>query len=191
MMNLKLAAIVATAAISLTGCSLMSGSNGQQGSSKESDKQHADRMKAAAQATAPQPQHVLAKHDGGLYGQPVTAKITSLIRDGGTVTLSYTLTNNSTDNIGGFVIFKQSALVTDSDAGEADGLTLVDGQEKKKYLVAQDAQGDCVCSVPGTENLDAGETMGLSATFAAPPEKIDHITVQISGFEPFYQIPIK
>ncbi|HEY3682278.1 MAG TPA: hypothetical protein VGL93_04530 [Streptosporangiaceae bacterium] len=191
MKTTKLVAIAAAAALGLSGCSLVSGSDGPKGSSTESDKKQADRMKAAAQATAPQPQHVLAKHDGTLDQQPITAKITALIRDGSTVTLSYTLTNDSTDNISGFAQLEQSQLVSNADKGEADTLTLVDGTQKKKYLVARDAQGNCVCSVPGTDNLDAGETMGLSATFAAPPTSIGHITVQIPGFEPFYSIPIK
>lgn len=191
MKTTKLAALAAVAAIGLSGCSLMSGNDGPKGSSPESDQKQADRMKAAAQATAPQPQHVLAKHDGTLDDKPITAKITSLIRDGDTVTLSYTLTNNSTDTIGGFAQLDQSQLSSDSSKGEADNVTLVDGTQKKKYLVARDAQGTCVCSVPGGDNLDSGQTMGLSATFAAPPVSIGHITVQIPGFEPFYSIPIK
>lgn len=183
MKTTKLVALAAAAAIGLSGCSLVSGNDGPKGSSPESDQKQADRMKAAAKATAPQPQHSMASHSGDVNG-PATATVTALIRDGNTVTLSYTITNDSAI---GMAIY-DSVLSSDSNE-DADTVTLIDGTNKKKYLVARDAKGGCVCSHLGT--LDGNATVGLSATFAAPPVSVDHIRVVIPGFEPFESIPIK
>jgi hypothetical protein len=183
MKTTKLVAIAAAAALGLSGCSLVSGSGGPKGSSPESDQKQADRMKAAARATAPQPQHTLASHNGNLDGD-MTATVTSLIRDGNTVTLSYTLYNKS--DLGASLA--NTALSSD-DNDDADNVTLIDGKNKKKYLVARDAKGICVCSHAAV--MSAQSTIGMSSTFAAPPTAVDHITVEIPGFEPFYEIPIK
>lgn len=178
----------------LGGCSLLGGGSepGSQGSSEPSEQQ-AKRMKVAATAKAPQPQHELASHTGTLDGKPVKATVTSLIRNGGTVTLSYTLRNQGNpENTDLFAQLDQSSLdAPGADGNESAGVTLVDGTHKKKYLVARDSKGKCLCTKTAGVTLQPGQTIGMSATFAAPPSSIDRINVELPNFETFYRIPVK
>lgn len=73
-----------------------------------------------------------------------------------------------------------------------DGITLVDGDNAKRYLVARDERGWCVCSssLAGLF-LEPGSSVVLSATFAAPPEDVEALDVEVPLFGTFAAVPVQ
>jgi hypothetical protein len=106
----------------------------------------------------------------------VRVEVTELKRaSGGTVDLRFTLINDSPDyatfNIG------------------AEGETyLVDPVGKKKYFVAQDSSGKCICS--GVAAARANSRSNQWAKFAAPPDDVDRLSIVIPGFSPMDDVPL-
>lgn len=79
------------------------------------------------------------------------------------------------------------------------GIYLVDGANKKKYLVARDAQKQCVCSTglnsvvlngPKLASSDAPATTLLSASFAAAPEGVTALDVYIPTLGTIRDVPV-
>ena len=68
------------------------------------------------------------------------------------------------------------------------GVHLIDPEGKKKYFVARDSEGKCVCSafVP----LKPGERVNHWGRFAAPPETVERLTVVIPPFAPMDDVPV-
>lgn len=69
------------------------------------------------------------------------------------------------------------------------GLTLVDIVGKKKYFVAKDSDGKCLCS-RDISALDPQARVNLWAKFPAPPPDVQKISVLIPHFAPFEETPI-
>lgn len=88
----------------------------------------------------------------------------------------------------------ESALPRDdlhSINGSFSGVLLTDVANKQRYLVAADSAGDCVC----TTNLSAtfvgaGQTIELTATFAAPPESTTQLDVDVASLGLFRDLPV-
>jgi hypothetical protein len=64
-----------------------------------------------------------------------------------------------------------------------DAVTLIDGANKKRYLVVKDAAGKCLCSEL-KDDVVKGSKFNLWAKFPAPPADVKTITVMVPGFEP-------
>ncbi len=116
----------------------------------------------------------LASADGEQPG--VRVEIQELKRtDGGTVTLKLAFINTSGRNIFTF--------------GGFDQINLIDAVGKKKYFVAEDSAGKCLCS-GGLVNFEANARANVWAKFPAPPEDVQKIAVMIPKFPPLEGIPI-
>lgn len=71
------------------------------------------------------------------------------------------------------------------------GAVLTDRAGKKRYLVAADSGRHCVC----TEQLSstfvgAGQSIELSATYAAPPESTTELDVAVTSLGTFRDLPV-
>lgn len=78
---------------------------------------------------------------------------------------------------------------TGDTVGAADGITLVDGDAAKKYLVVHDSEGACLCT-SGRSALSQGEVEALFAYFPAPPATTKAVDVVIPTMVPFDDVPI-
>jgi hypothetical protein len=127
-----------------------------------------------APQSASQTPSSLASADGELPGLRV--EIQELKRtEGGTVTLKLAVINT-----GGRTIYNVSSF---------NAINLIDAVGKKKYFVAEDSAGACLCSRP-LGSLEAGGRANAWAKFPAPPEDVQKIAVVIPKFLPLEGVPI-
>lgn len=72
-----------------------------------------------------------------------------------------------------------------------DGIALIDPEGRKKYLVARDETGRCVCSNDlSAVFLRADSPVTLQATLAAPPEDVTEVDVVVPNVKTFSDVPI-
>src|ERR1017187_8479934 len=108
---------------------------------------------------------VIATADGETDG--IKAEILDLKRDsGGTVTLKFTLVNNSKQDVGFGYGFGDDANFHITDFDSIGGVNLVDTVNKKKYMVARDSENHCLCS-RGLSGVGPGTRKNLYAQFPA------------------------
>ncbi len=69
------------------------------------------------------------------------------------------------------------------------GVSLIDGVGRKRYLVAADAARRCACS-SYTDSLDGGQSVALSAVFAAPLTTTTKLDVIVPTIGTFRDVPI-
>lgn len=159
---------------------------------------------ASPEATVP-PLSVAASRDGhASYAGamvPVRADLAPLQRRGDLVVLNLVLTH--TGNEGSWQVsaglddgttngLEGSAQEQDPARNSVDGITLVDGENAKRYLVARDERGWCVCSSSLSRVfLEPGGSVVLSATFAAPPEDVETLDVEVPLFGTFAAVPVQ
>lgn len=138
----------------------------------------------AQPAAAPAP---LATADGSQGG--VRAEVTELKRgSGGTVTLKFTLVNDSEAVVGVGDYTGPGKLVDANGDYTIGGVQLIDPVGKKKYFAARDSQGKCVCSA--FTGPRPGGRANHWAKFAAPPDDVERISVVIPGFSPMDDVPL-
>ena len=117
----------------------------------------------------------------------IRVEIRDLKRDGdGTVTLRLRLVNDSTES------FDHDCGMRDNDFGDAcetfSGAYLLDGANKKKYLVVRDSEKKCVCG--NIADLEPGKKVNIWATYPAPPAEVAKVTVVVPLFEPIEGVPV-
>jgi hypothetical protein len=80
----------------------------------------------------------------------------------------------------------------DSGGHSIDGVRLLDGANGKVHLPASDGNGACLCTrdLSGTF-LEAGDSVVLSAIYAAPPEDVTAVSVQVPKFGTFTDVPVQ
>jgi hypothetical protein len=73
----------------------------------------------------------------------------------------------------------------------ADGFALIDPQGRKKYLVARDETGRCVCS-NGLSSVFVypDKPVSVEATLSAPPPNVTRVNVQVPNVRTFTDVPI-
>lgn len=75
--------------------------------------------------------------------------------------------------------------------GVFSGAVLTDVAGKKRYLVAADSGGACVCTVQLSSTfVGAGQSIELSATYAAPPTTTTKLDATITSLGTFRDLPI-
>jgi hypothetical protein len=141
---------------------------------------------ATEPAAAPQPatKNAIASADGEKSG--VRLDVTELKRgSGGTVNLKFVIVNDSAERFG----FGYDFVEKGSDYGDIGGVHLLDPEGKKKYFVARDTEGNCVCS-RNLKDLEKGSSINLWAKFPAPPPEVKKISVVVPHFSPLDDLPI-
>jgi hypothetical protein len=126
----------------------------------------------------------IASADGERPG--VTATITELKRSsGGLISLKMTIVNASDANLDVGYAFGDGT----KDFGTFGALQLIDPVGRKKYFVARDTEGSCVCS-RDVKDVKKGETLNVWAKFPAPPPDVQKVSVVIPHFTPLDDVPI-
>jgi hypothetical protein len=79
-----------------------------------------------------------------------------------------------------------------SEGGDVlDGIALIDPEGRKKYLVARDETGRCVCSNNlGAAFVQEDAPVSLEATLSAPPETVTKVNVVVPNVKTFIDVPI-
>lgn len=144
----------------------------------------------------PSPSKVLASRDGSSGAVPVRVEVNDLFRRGQLITLNFSVTYRSPDDeeqSGDWQVgnaFGDGNHQNGSDS--TDGVYLLDDQNGKRHPVARDGEDRCVCSTGlGARFLHPGQTLVLTATFAAPPPDVQGVDVQIPLAGTFSDVPIR
>lgn len=123
--------------------------------------------------------------------------VVELRRRGDLLDLRATLTNTATDQsqdlrwqvAGRFNGSYRKDL--NSVGGSFAGVVLTDPVGRKRYLVAADSAADCVCSANLSSTfVEAGQTLELDATYAAPPATTSTLDVAVPSLGTFRDLPI-
>ncbi len=143
----------------------------------------------------------LAASDGQIDDDAVRLEVTELRRSGGTTALTFQLTVDD-PSAGEDEPSAQIAQTFDDGTGEidggqgqdsstVDGVSLIDNQNRKRYLVARDSEGFCVCDGElSSKFVEVGAPTVLSATFGAPPSDVEAVDVVIPSFGTFKDVPL-
>ncbi|HWS72646.1 MAG TPA: hypothetical protein VN605_11055 [Thermoanaerobaculia bacterium] len=142
---------------------------------------------AAAAPTPAPPAGGIATAEGETAG--VTAVVKELKRaSGDIVSLKLVITNGSGKQIStGYEFGDPDKAI--ADFGSIGGVQLIDPVGRKKYFVARDADGKCICS-RGLKDIAAGASINTWAKFPAPPADVQKISIVIPHFSPMDDVPI-
>lgn len=145
------------------------------------------------------PEEALASRDGAISGTPVKLELLELKRGGETSVLTFRIATVGGDEVQIGEKFDdgadqkiEGASNTDAplNVTSMDGITLVDTQNRKRYLVGRDSKGVCACD-SGLGGVFLGsDPVILSATYAAPPADISAMDVLVPGFGTFKDVPV-
>jgi len=129
----------------------------------------------------------VATADGEQSGVTVTIK--ELKRaSGGIVNMKFSIVNASDKPVRfGYNFGDHDHEIRDFDS--VGGVQMIDPVGKKKYFVARDSEGKCVCS-QGVKDINAGSSTNLWAKFPAPPDDVQKISLVIPHFTPMDDVPI-
>jgi len=153
----------------------------------------------ATEAPAPAEGASIAEGQGSADGARFTFRITELKRSGPTVVLNATVewAEGGDDSMQVSSAFGdgQFQSLEDSDADEGgdvfDGVALIDPEGRKKYLVARESTGRCVCSNDLSSAFATEDTpVNLEATLTAPPETVTQVNVFVPRVKTFVDVPI-
>ncbi|MBV8546390.1 MAG: hypothetical protein JO093_00545 [Acidobacteria bacterium] len=142
---------------------------------------------AAAPPAAATTSSGIASADGERQGTRVD--VMELKRgSGGTVTLKMAFVNDSENAIGfGYNFADPDHEIRDH--GSIGAVQLVDPVGKKKYFVARDSEGKCVCSTK-VPDVAPHSRVSLWAKFPAPPDDVQKISIVIPHFQPLDDVAI-
>lgn len=126
---------------------------------------------------------VVASRSGSIGGAAVDLDLYEIVRADHLAYLSFTIRSAER------VRLNEAFGDPTSHDYEADGISLIDAEHKKLYLVASHGNGTCVCSATGAIVLGEKPTV-ISAAFAAPPAGVTSVDVQIPGFGVFAHVPL-
>lgn len=134
-----------------------------------------------------EPRETLASQDVNDLGTDLHIAVHELSRGEETAELTFSITNTGDE---------QSDLMH-AFLGRGDGnqdvsaVELVDTSTGRVHLAARDAEENCVCSrYQGADSFDAGESIFYSATFGAPPEETETMTVRLPMAGSMTDVPL-
>lgn len=138
-------------------------------------------------SAGPATRDALAELEGPNDGT-VVAVVDQFARRGEVVELSFRVENRGEDDGWGYGFgysnsnFLSGGLDPDDPAhGSIQGVTLIDGANNARHRPLRDGDGNCACYA-GRIQARPGESMGLFASFPAPPEDVTDMTIQIPQF---------
>jgi hypothetical protein len=193
--------LVLVALLSLSGCM---GDDEKKPSGKAGGKTETS---ASGQSTATSPggekvevpEEAIASRDGAISGTPVKLELLQLKRGGETSVLTFRIATVGGDEVQIGEIFDdganqeiEGAATADSPVNTTsmDGITLVDTQNRKRYLVGRDSKNACACESDLGGVFLGSDPVILSATYAAPPEDVSAMDVLVPRFGTFKDVPV-
>ena len=132
--------------------------------------------KPIVQATFSSPIAPGATVDIGILGLKVNGKLADL-----TVSMTPHVRNAPTQQLTPYRLNGQTTI----------GVFLIDTVNLKRYLVVKDSGGKELQTDYVTTNIANDQPGQLSFTFAAPPQGVDKIDVQIGNWPTFHNVPIE
>lgn len=106
----------------------------------------------------------------------------------GMLILKFVMINDSDNEANIEDQFKNNSWSKDRE--DVSGIHLIDGANKKEYLVVKDSENNCVCSKNLNRYFKGKSRMNLWAKFPAPPEEVKKITIVIPHFMPMDGVAI-
>lgn len=142
----------------------------------------------------------LGSYETSVDGEAATVTLNSVDGSGSTITVTFTVTNNDTENdmwvYDAFSDGDDAVPQADGkaspggDTNNADGLTLTEPSSSTVYRVAYDGNGGCLCSGPLAQHVKPGNSVVLQATFAGVPAEASKVTVAIPGGGTFSNVTV-
>lgn len=178
------AAIAATAALTLSACG---GGGGGDGDKKADDKPSSpaaassgDRSAGDDATPSATPTSVLAQIKGE---DNVSVVINSAVRDeDGFVTVQGSVTNNG-DSSFNAVTWRGPETALIASGPSVAGAVLIDEAGKKRYYVLRDTDGKCLCTM-GLTRIQPKETRPIFAQFPAPPDSTTQVEFELPTMPP-------
>lgn len=149
--------------------------------------------------SAPAEAPSLVEGRGARSGRAFTFRIVELRRSGPTVVLNARLIADAgtdrgiriADLLGDGLLQQLEAGGRNEPADVFDGVALIDAQNRRKYLVARDADGRCVCSNELSGVIAEPEApVSLTATLGAPPSGVTRVDVVVPNVQTFTGVPL-
>lgn len=129
------------------------------------------------------PLPVLATRSFALSGGEVEVAITTFAQEGETLTLDFTVTNDSAEPL-------EAVRFGTGRRAEVDGIYVVDAAHGRRHLPARSADGSCVCSSTMGLAVHPGQSLTFSVVFGALPEGVTSATVVIPLAGSFVDLPV-
>ncbi|MEE6261536.1 hypothetical protein [Plantactinospora sonchi] len=188
------AALVFAAILALTGCT----GEGEQGGSRDAQRMTDESgPPPGVPSRSGQLGAVVATRQGSVSGtnwsKPIRVELYELRRDQGFVTVNVRITDTTPEGGGGVFGWRAADFFSVEGSAGADGFDsvyLLDRKNRKKYLVARDAQKVCLCSTKLGLHVQPQQTIGLYATFGAPPDDVTVVDVYVPQVEAFENVPL-
>lgn len=73
----------------------------------------------------------------------------------------------------------------DGESYTAEGLRLVDEFNGREHFPLRDTEGECLCSRELNEFLEQGDSVEVTAKFAAPPADVERVSLYLPEFASF------
>ncbi|MFA1546939.1 OmpA family protein [Actinomadura chokoriensis] len=128
----------------------------------------------------------MAHHAG-----PAHVELLALSRTSGTtVTGQFRVVNDGQSPMKLQISFFEGGREGDINSLEANGIGLLDGAGGKLYMPLRRADGTCLCSDPGGEEVAPRGSVDIYAVFPAPPAGVKRATVTIPLTVPMQDVPI-
>jgi hypothetical protein len=119
-------------------------------------------------------------------GRSITVTPVTLRRQSGLVLLELTGQNNDPNEAANL-----ADLVRRADSLAFDSATLIDAVNRKRYLVARDSAGACLCTAfVGGLVVQPGQSGLVSAYFSAPADSVRTVNVEVPGVGIFADVPL-
>jgi len=143
--------------------------------------------------TSPSEEQPVAVRPGAIDDVRVKASVYPVRRGDQTVAVNVmieSIESSDTFNLGS-ALSDGNPEVASNKSASVDGLRLVDPTNKKAYLPATTGTGSCLC-VPADDGVwDYTSMVWVSVVFAAPPETVSAVDVQIPRFGTVNDVPIR
>jgi hypothetical protein len=130
----------------------------------------------------------VAQGAGSADGGHFIFVITELQRSGATVVLNATVTiagDSPNDSI------QIGSTFARGRSDSFDGVALIDPEGARKYLVAREKGGRCICSSKLVDVfVEPNAPVSLQATLTAPPEHVTTVDVVVPNVKTFTDVPL-
>ncbi|PSL01040.1 hypothetical protein CLV63_101519 [Murinocardiopsis flavida] len=176
----------AIAALTLTGCGVLSGGGESSPEGAGGDPVNGGKVEAGKS----KPRKTIASQDVTVQGADLHFAVHDLARRGKTVELTFSVSNTGKKEIELGTAFIDGNVLSD-DRGTIAGVKLIDPGNGKVHLVARDSQKRCVCTGPKYgEPLEGGDSILMSGTYGAPPKDVEEMNVSIPKAGTLNDVPL-
>lgn len=214
----RLAAVGSALALLIAGCSSTSddGSDAEQGEeaeppAPESDPKADEVEDEMDEGAGPDAEEItyddaleaIASREASFGKNDVELELNRVKVSGDIMSVLFTVTNIGDEKwqISGAFDSGEYSVTLSEDGGDeeldigghtADGVTVTDDENATVYRAAYDDAGHCLCSSNLSSSfVDPDKSLLLTTRFAAPPEDVETVTVQIPHFGIFDDIPLQ